>query len=121
MIADPKTQDPYTQQVTALLAEYELLTMLQNQDLPQWIAAHQAQGWCHLTTALVISYTVSLELQQQGNAAAAQSLYNQARQVHERLSREQSFTAFDSVEFTSQIAASRAIRQRMTTTLPDVV
>jgi len=121
MIPDPKKQDPYTQQVTAVLAEHALLPMLPHQDLPRWIAAHQAQGWCPLTTALVICYTVALELQQQGNAAAAQTLYNQARQVHERLSREQAFTAFDSVEFTSQIAASRTIRQRMTATLPDVV
>ena len=121
MIADLKTQHPYMQQVSAVLAEHELLPMLQNQDLPQLIAAHQAQGLCQMTTALVISYTVSLELQQQGSAAAAQTLYNQARHVHEQLSRQQSFTAFDSVEFTSQIAASRSIRQRMTTTLPDVV
>jgi len=121
MIADSKTQDSYTQQVTAVLAEHALLPMLPHQDLPEWIAAHQGQGLCHHTTALVISYTMALELQQQGNAAAAQTLYNQARHVHEQLSREQSFTAFDSVEFTGQIAASRSARQRLTTTVPDVV
>ena len=110
---DPQTLLSYTPQVTAVLAEHELLPMLQYHDLPELIAAHQAQGWCHHTTALVISYTAALELQQQGNAAAAQRLYNQTRHVHEQLTRQRAYTAFDSIEFTSWIAASRSIRQRV--------
>jgi len=112
-ILDPKTYDTYTRQVTALLDEHELLPLLTWQDLSDCIAAHQAQGLCHLTTALVMCYTAALELQQQGNKAAAQTIYNQARRLHERLSKDLSFTAFDSVEFTNQIATSRAINQRL--------
>jgi len=104
-----KKYEPYTQQVTALLAEHELLALLPRQDLPEWIATHQAQGLCHLTTALVISYTAALELQQQGKSSAAQTLYNQARHLHEQLTRQQAYTAFDSIEFTNWIATGRAI------------
>ena len=57
-------------------------------------------------------YACALELQQQGEQAAAQQLYNRARQLHDQLAGLQMVTAFDSTEFIQCIAASREAIER---------
>ena len=97
----------------ALLCEHELATLLPTDNLEALIAAQAALGYTTRTTALVLCYTSALQLQNKGEQAQAQQLFNRARQLHDELTRAQQTAAFDSIEFIQCIAVSREIAQRL--------
>lgn len=102
-----------TQQVMELLCEHELTPLLPTDNLEQLLAAHAALSYTTCTTALVLCYTHALQLQNKGEQALAQQLFNRARELHDELNRAQQTAAFDSIEFIQCIAASREIAQRL--------
>lgn len=117
--ANTTQQLSYSQKVMALLCEHELAALLPMHNLEQLIAAHAALGYNTYTTALVVCYTSALELQNKGEQAQAQQLFNRARQLHDELARTQQTAAFDSTEFIQCIAASREIVERLSVSVVD--
>ena len=93
----------------ALLCEHELTPLLPTDNLEPVIAAHAALGYTTHITALVVCYTSALQLQNKGEQALAQQLYNRTRQLHDDLACAQQTAAFDSIEFIQCIAASREL------------
>ena len=119
--ANTKLQASRSQQVMALLHEHELAALLLPTDnLESLIAAHAALGYNMYTTALVLCYTSALQLQNKGEQALAQQLYNRARELHDELAGAQQIMAFDSIEFIQCIAASREMVARVRAESPDV-
>ena len=102
----------------ALLHEHELATLLPSCNLEPLIAAHAALGYNAHATTLLLCYTSALQLQNKGEQALAQQLYNRARQLHDELAGAQQMVAFDSIEFIQCIAASRELVQRVRAGLP---
>ena len=83
--ANTTLQVSATQHVMALLCEHELAPLLPMRNLEQLIAAHAALGYTTHTTALAVCYTSALELQNKGEHAQAQQLFNRARQLNDEL------------------------------------
>ena len=117
--ANTTLQASRTLQVMEMLSEHELAPLLPSCDLEPVIAAHAALGYTTHTTALVVCYTRALELQNKGQQALAQQLFNRVRQLHDELARAQQTAAFDSIEFIQCIAASREIAQRLSVAVVD--
>jgi len=111
--ANTTLQASYSQQVMALLHEHELAALLPSCNLEPLIAAHAALGYNTHATVLLLCYTTALQLQNKGEQALAQQLYNRARQLHDELAGARQIVAFDSIEFIQCIAASREMVARV--------